>query len=340
MKILITGVAGFVGSTLARSLLECKEYAITGIDNFSYGYRERIGDFRDKIRFIEGDIANIATLMPDTKFDVIVHCAAIAPLAECQIDSRRALVQNVANCGSIADFALAAGTKNIIFFSSGAVYEGTKLFPTPETAAIVTRLVYPTTKYLAEEYFRSITRSHGLNVVSLRLFNLYGPHQDYFRKQPPLIGYLLRNALENTLATLYSSGEQQRDYIYIDDLIALVKLLFALLRDQKPGENYRVMNVGSGQAISVNQIIALIEQVVGKTIAIKRQLANDYWKNYPLLSQRAINLNPGIIEEEVNKYSCADMRYGSALVNWSPKVDMASGLKHCYNYARSIFGRA
>jgi len=120
MKYLITGIAGFVGSSLARAILQKNPNAsITGIDNFSFGYRERLADINDKIEFIEGDLVDIEILLGRRQFDSIIHCAAIAPLPECQRDSYRALSQNVAICGSIADMHFPADQE--ILFSSVVV---------------------------------------------------------------------------------------------------------------------------------------------------------------------------------------------------------------------------
>ena len=248
MNYFITGIAGFVGSSLARAILAKHPKArITGIDNMSFGYRERLSDIVDRIEFIEGDLVDIERLLGLRRFDSIVHCAAIAPLPECQRDSYRALSQNVAICGAVADYALASGSRDIVFFSSGAIYEGTAQFPTREDTSIATSLIYPTTKYIAEQYFEAMCRSHGLNVTAIRLFNLYGPHQDYFRKQPPLIGYLLTNLIRDQQAVLFSSGEQCRDYIYIDDLLELVQLSAVKMMNELTGGKFVAVNAGSGE---------------------------------------------------------------------------------------------
>jgi UDP-glucose 4-epimerase len=181
----------------------------------SFGYRDRIADIADRIEFIEGDLIDINQLLGRRHFDSIIHLAAIATLPECQQDSHRSICQNVSICGAVTDYALSSGSRDIIFFSSGAIYEGTSLFPTREETSISTSLIYSTTKYIAEQYFKAMCASHGLNVTAIRLFNLYGLHQDYFRKQPSLMAYLLMSLVKNQLAVLFSSGEQRRDYIYI-----------------------------------------------------------------------------------------------------------------------------
>lgn len=334
---LITGIAGFVGSSLARAILaRTPDAKITGIDNFSYGYPERLTDLLDHIEFIEGDLQEIKSLLGNRKFDSIVHCAAIAPLPECQRDSHKAIVQNVAVCGSVADYALSSGSRDIVFFSSGAIYESTNEFPTPETTKIATSLVYPTTKHLAELYFEAMCRSHQLNVTAIRLFNLYGPHQDYFRKQPPLIGYLLACLLRDEEAVLFSSGIQSRDYVFIDDLLDLVMMSAEKMTSLDAGGKFSAVNAGSGHSISVNDIIAELEAISGKRLRVKRLPATQYWDKYAELFDRKISIDRLVIDNEVNKYTLASLQKVQSEIGWSAKVSITEGLTACLSHAKKI----
>ena len=337
MNYLITGSAGFVGSSLARAILAKQPGArITGIDNMSYGYRERLVDIADRIEFIEGDLVDIDQLLGNRHFDSIVHCAAIAPLPECQRDSYRALVQNVAICGSVADYALKSGSRNIVFFSSGAIYEGTTEFPTREDTTIETSLVYPTTKHIAEQYFKAMCGSHGINVTAIRLFNLYGPHQDYFRKQPPLIGYLLSSLIRHEEAVLFSSGEQCRDYVYIDDLLELVLLSADKMNSSSTGGSFVAVNAGSGVPVSVNALITILEQIANQSLKVERRPAAQYWDKYDELFDRPISIERAVIEREVNKHTQAAIDRAHLQFGWKAKVSLQEGLTACYDYAKSI----
>jgi nucleoside-diphosphate-sugar epimerase len=339
MNILITGLAGFVGSSLARSILQTEpDIAIYGLDNFSFGYRERLSDIEGRLEFKDCDVFDIADAFPGVHFDLIVHCAAIAPLPECQISSARALQQNVGACGAVADFALRSGVRDIVFFSSGAIYEGVETFPTPENIAVRPRLVYPTTKFLAEQYFEAMTRSHGLNVTSLRLFNLYGPHQDYFRKQPPLIGYLLKTLLTRQQAVLFSSGEQCRDYVYIDDLTRLVMMVGRKMRSLSEGGTYDAINVGNGEPVSVNAILRTLEELAGLTLDVERREPTRYWDNYPQLNAQAIPLRPECIDAEVRKHTHADITAARLRYGWEAATQIRVGLTACLERARLLFG--
>lgn len=335
MNYLITGIAGFVGSSLARSILAREpDASVVGIDNMSFGYRERLTDIADQIEFIEGDLIDINQLLGLRPFDSIVHCAAIAPLPECQRDSYRALAQNVAICGAVADYALITGCRDIVFFSSGAVYEGTQQFPTGEETCISTSLVYPTTKSIAEQYFGAMCRSHGLNVTAIRLFNLYGPHQDYFRKQPPLIGYLLTCLIREEKALLFSTGEQRRDYLYIDDLVDLVQVSLSKMSDSASGGSFIAVNAGSGRPTSVNTIIDLLEAISGSRLRVERLPSGQYWDSYSDLFERPIALNRSVVEREVNKHTEADIARARDEFGWAAKVGLREGLKDCFLYAQ------
>lgn len=340
MKYLITGIAGFVGASLAYAILERNPKAIiTGVDNFSYGYRDRLSAFLHKINFIEGDVNEIETFVGRQKFDVIIHCAAIAPLPECQIDSYRAINQNVSVVGALIDYALKSGSRDIIFFSSGAIYEGVNEFPTSENVPIKTSLVYPTSKYIAEIYLEAMCRSHEINVTSLRLFNLYGPRQDYFRKQPPLIGYLISCLLNESRAILFSDGNQRRDYVYIDDLLELINLSAEKMNKLKNGGRYTAINVGSGNAVSVNNIIDILENISGKKLMVDRLPSAKYWDKYQNLFNSAIPLKKSNIENEVNKFTQASVVKVKNEFGWSCGTNLDTGLEKCYEYAKNIIFR-
>lgn len=336
MKILITGVAGFVGSTVAENLLKTTNCRIIGIDNLSSGYIERLSDFINKIQFIKDDIINLDNYIDITEVDVVIHCAAIAPLPECQKNCYQAINENVSKTGSLVDFLLKRGIKSLIFFSSGAIYEGTQVFPTPETVDLSPKLVYPMTKYMSEIYLEGMASSYNINIISLRLFNLYGPRQDYFRKQPPLLGYLIKSLYHDDTAELYSDGEQKRDYLYINDLVDLIKLSINYLLERKSGGSYLPLNAGSGQAYSVNEIIKILEDSSDKKIKINRNASVDYWKKYPELFNIAIPLDSKIVNLEVNKFTLADINKAKKILGWSPRVSINDGIRECYFYAEKI----
>jgi nucleoside-diphosphate-sugar epimerase len=203
-------------------------------------------------------------------------------------------------------------------------------------ATITTSLIYPTTKYIAEQYFEAMCRSHGLNVTAIRLFNLYGPHQDYFRKQPPLIGYLLINLIRDQQAVLFSSGEQCRDYIFIDDLLELVQLSAAKMMNEPTGGKFVALNAGSGVPVSVNAIIEILETLSSRKLKIARKPAKQYWDKYNELFDRPIAIDRTVIEREVNKHTQAATTKAREELGWVAKVELKEGLSACLQHAQRI----
>jgi len=336
MNILVTGAAGFVGSSLISSILSTentKGWNIVGVDNLSYGYRERVSSIMShNFEFIELDICDpsISTRLEGYSFDIIIHCAAVAPLPECEVDHHKCLTTNVAALGSVYHIASRTKCKRIIHFSSSAVYEGSSTFPTPEDVEIATLLAYPTSKYLSEIYLESLSRSHDTQVFCIRLFNLYGPRQDYFRKQPPLIGYLLKCLINKEVPHLYSDGNQARDYIYIDDLLEIIVKLLAV--PYKP-RSFEVLNAGSGNPVSVNQIINCLDKIAGSPIVPIRNNAETFWDRYPHIFENDLPLDLAIIKSEVNKHSHSCNAKLFNYIGYHRFRTMEEGLTNCYNFA-------
>ncbi|MFA0194113.1 NAD-dependent epimerase/dehydratase family protein [Vibrio artabrorum] len=335
MRILITGIAGFVGSSIARNLLQKHEYIdIVGVDDMSYGYQERLEGLEERIEFLKMDIKNLASSSINN-IDVIIHCAAIAPLPENQKNIFKSCEQNIAMCGAVSDFATDIGCENIIFFSSGAVYEGSGNRASSEKDKVEPSLIYPTTKFLAEKVFESVAKTYGLKVVSIRLFNLYGPRQDYFRKQPPLLGYLLKNAIQRESITLYASQKSKRDYIYIDDLCDLIECIRMKFENIENGE-FIPVNAASNSAYSVYDIIIKLEKVSGLSIPYERGDKKKFWDNYPELKNKRLPFNDIYLEREVDKTALADISFAREFFNWEPQTSLENGLSKCYEYAKEV----
>jgi nucleoside-diphosphate-sugar epimerase len=336
MKILITGIAGFVGSTLARKLInENPHFEIIGIDNLKYGYKERIEDIENKIKFYHIDIKDLASSLKETSVDIIIHCAAIAPLPENQVDLYESINQNVAMCASVSEYATNIGCENIIFFSSGAIYEGSGNKACFENDTINTSLIYPTSKYLAEQLFQSLAKTYSLKVVAIRLFNLYGPNQDYFRKQPPLLGYLLKSIHKGEVPKIFASRNAKRDYIHIDDLYYLVKKICEKFEDIKSGE-FIAVNAGSGKVYSVYDIIENLGRVIGENIDYVVGDKKDFWIKYPQIFDKKLPLKQQFLIDEVDKIAIADIQFAKNFFEWNPSIEMEDGLKECYEYSREV----
>ncbi|MGO2511211.1 NAD-dependent epimerase/dehydratase family protein [Marinomonas polaris] len=336
MKILITGIAGFVGSTLARKMLEMnKSIEVVGIDNLSYGSVSRILDIKEKIDFHQADVKDLPSNKDISAVDVIIHCAAIAPLPDNQVAPYSSIEQNVAMCAAVSDFATKIGCKNIIFFSSGAIYEGSGNRPCKECDDINTSLMYPTSKYLAEQLFSVMAKTYGIKVIAIRLFNLYGPNQDYFRKQPPLLGYLLKSYLKKEAITLFASEHAKRDYIYIDDLYELIQCIINKFKDIPDGCFVKV-NAGSENTYSVYDIVSILSDLVGENIEFEKGDKENFWDKYPEIFDRKVPFNKQYLIDEVDKVAISDISFAKEYFGWEPRFKMKEGLLECLEFARGV----
>lgn len=324
MKILVTGAAGFIGSQLAYRLWKNGDDLIL-IDNFSYGKEDNLifsdHDFRDEIiRMDIRDREGIESLLKNGDVDYVYNIAGIAPLPDCQSNPQEAIDVNTTGFVNILENSRKFGVKKVIQASTNAIYENDKNFPTKEDKFELPTLIYPNTKYVAERFAQSFCDTYGMNVTCIRFANVYGPHIDCLRKQPPFVAYMIRELYYDRTPIFHSDGNQRRDYIYVDDLIDLA------IAVQK-GEGFDCVNCSSLTNYSVNEMYEIASKIMGKNI--KAEYADDahYWEKYPELYEGFYKIKDSILKEEINKYSLCDNTYVKTKYNWEPKVDITEGLK-------------
>lgn len=323
MKILITGAAGFIGSQLAHRLWRNGDDLVL-IDNFSFGHEDNLTfedhDFRKEvIRMDIRDKDGIKSLMEKGDVDYIYNIAGIAPLPDCQLNPTEAIDVNLNGLVNLLENGRRYGVKKIIQASTNAMYENETEFPTREESFKVPTLIYPNTKYCAERFAQSFCDTYGMSVTCLRFANVYGPHVDCLRKQPPFVAYMVRELYYGRTPVFHSNGEQRRDYIYVDDLIDLA----IAVRESK---GFDAVNVSSNTNYSVNEMYQLAEDIMGKHI--KAEYADDahYWERYPELYEGSYPIKKEILNHEINKYSLCDNAYALKKYGWQPKVSMREGL--------------
>lgn len=323
-KILITGAAGFIGSQLAHTLWKKGENLIL-IDNFSYGKMDNLvfddHDFTDEI--IKMDIRDkngIEELLNNGDVDFIYNIAGIAPLPDCQTNPCEAIDVNLNGLVNILENARKYGVKKIIQASTNAIYENVDTFPTTEGDFKLPTLIYPNTKYCAERFAQSFCDTYGMSITCLRFANVYGPHIDCLRKQPPFVGYMIRELFYDRAPVFHSDGNQRRDYIYVDDLIDLA------IKVQQ-GTGFDCVNVSSNMNYSVNEMYNIAKKIMNKDINQTYASDSHYWEKYPKLYEGHFPISERILTHEINKYSLCDNSYARQKYGWIPKVSMEEGLK-------------
>ena len=170
-----------------------------------------------------------------------------------------------------------------------------------------------------------------MDIVTLRFFNVYGPHQDFKRKQPPLMGYITKCLLEDTEPVFYSNGHQKRDYVYVHDVIQMIELI--LSRNDISGETF---NVCTNKAYSVREIYDTYQRAFNKTISPKFNDSTKFWDKYPKLFEGQYSLSKNRVIKEVDKYSLGSYDKAKSILGWEPKTSLEVGIQNCINYAVKV----
>lgn len=333
-RILITGAAGFIGSQLAYKLYK-EGHDLILVDNMSYGHEDNL-QFEDADLnniLVECDIrdkANMQELFSSSKFEYVYNIAGIAPLPDCQSDPCEAIDVNVNGFVHILELSRMYGVKTVIQASTNAMYENEYRFPVSENFTELPTLIYPNTKYCAERFAQSYCDTYGMNVCCVRFANVYGPHVDCLRKQPPFVGYIIRELYYDRTPVFHSNGKQSRDYIYVDDLTDLLVLVQSC-------KGFDVVNCTSGKSYSVNDIYNITQNIMGKNIPPEYTSAGNYWKKYPQLYGGEYPISEKRLEHEVNKYSLCNNSHAKEKYGWNPSINMEEGMKRMVEYQVKLF---
>ncbi len=255
MNFLITGAAGFLGSSLANHLAR-EGHQVRGLDDLSTGDPRALAP---DVHFTRGDVNDrpkLWTLLQEV--DVVYHLAARVSVPESVLYPREYNLVNVGGTVSLMEAIRDVGVKRVVLASSGAVYGDLGEMPLREEAVPNPRSPYAVSKLAAEYYVRTIGGLWGIETVSLRIFNAYGPGQHLPPSHPPVVPHYLRQALRGGTLVAHGDGSQTRDYVYVDDVVsAMVAAATA------PHINGLVINVGSGTETSVQGLIKLVLDATG-----------------------------------------------------------------------------
>ena len=333
MKILITGGAGFVGSQVSWYFKQLG-HEMYLIDNMSYGNLDNLVVDGQEVGhyFVETDVRDGDFYEYCEDIDVVIHLAGVAPLPDCQMDPMEAYDNNVVGTLNVLEACRQQGVKKVIFASTSAIYENCSVVPFTESdIGIGPDLVYSMSKQACEGICTSYVRNYGMDITMMRFFNVYGPHQDFRRKQPPLMGYIIKCLLNDEKPTFYSTGHQSRDYIYIDDVARLMHMII-------DSENTagKVYNACTEKAFSVREIYSMYQDEFDKRIEPSFDDSTKFWDKYPSLFQGDSPLDKQRLIKEVNKHSLGSYKQAHTDLGWEPKVSMEQGIAKCVVYAKKL----
>lgn len=255
MNFLITGAAGFLGSTLANYLVR-EGHQVRGLDDLSAGDPTVLSP---DILFTRGDVNDrpkLWTLLQEV--DCVYHLAARVSVPESVLYPREYSAVNVGGTVSLMEAMRDVGVRRVVFISSGAVYGDQGEQPLKESTPPNPRSPYAVSKLAAEYYVRTIGDLWGIESVSLRVFNAFGPGQHLPASHPPVIPNYLRNAIRGGTLVMHGDGSQTRDYVYVDDVVSAM-----IAAATAPGINRLVLNIGSGIETSIRELVRVVAEVTG-----------------------------------------------------------------------------
>src|SRR5271168_2473291 len=251
---LVTGVAGFIGSSLARELLKRGEQ-VRGVDNFSTGKRENIAQILGQIDFREADLLDLdAMKRACTGVDYVLHQAAIPSVPKSVLDPIASNRANVDGTVNVLVAARDARVKRVIYAASSSAYGDTPTLPKHERMAPDPISPYAVAKLASEHYMISFYRCYGLETVALRYFNVFGPRQDPSSPYSGVLAKFITMMLGGKQPTIFGDGEQSRDFTYIDNAVEANLLACKAPAAQAAG---KVFNIATGRRITLNETFRL-----------------------------------------------------------------------------------
>ncbi len=307
-RYLITGIAGFIGSSLARALVARGE-SVRGVDNLSTGKPENMAAIRDRIDFRRADI-NDAGAMADACRDVdfVLHQAAVASVPRSVADPMGANLANVNGTLNLLLAARDAKVKRVVYASSSSLYGDTPALPKHEDMVPNPISPYAVSKLAAEHYMTAFYRTYGLETVSLRYFNVFGPFQDPTSMYSGVLAIFISRMLRGEQPTILGDGEQSRDFTYIDNVVSANLLACAAPGPQVAGKAF---NCATAERVTLNHTYALLQGLTGfhgpaaygpeRTGDIKHSLADISLAKQHLGYRPLVNFEQGL-SQTVNWY--------------------------------------
>jgi len=306
---LITGIAGFIGSSLARALLARGE-RVRGVDNLATGKRENIAEILDRIDFREADICDLTAMHHACAgVDFVLHQAAIPSVPKSVLDPLGSNRANVDGTVNLLVAARDAKVKRVVYAASSSAYGDTPTLPKHEDMRPDPISPYAVAKLASEHYMISFYRCYGLETVSLRYFNIFGPRQDPSSPYSGVLAKFTTQMLRGEQPTINGDGEQSRDFTYIDNAVEANLLACKAPAQKAAGQMF---NVATGRRVTLNETFKVLQELTG-------------YKGQP---------KHGPDREGDVKHSLADISKAEAGLGYKPLVDFEEGLRRTVEWYR------
>jgi UDP-glucose 4-epimerase len=310
-KYLVTGAAGFIGSSIARALIDRGE-SVRGIDNFATGKRENIEDLKGKLDFREASILDEAALADACKgIDYVFHEAALPSVPKSVAEPKLTNATNIDGTLNVLLAARDAKVKRVIYAASSSAYGESEVLPKQE--AMIARPIspYAVQKLTGEHYMQTFTAVYGLETVSLRYFNVFGPRQDANSQYSAVLAKFITQMSRNESPTIFGDGEQSRDFTFIENVIKGNLLAASAPAAEVSG---KMFNVATGTRITLNQTFKLLQEIIG-------------------FSGPAKYAAPRVGDV---KHSLADITLARKHMGYTPNVSFEEGLRRTVAWYREV----
>src|SRR5580698_4781466 len=309
-KYLVTGAAGFIGSSLVRALLERGD-DVRGIDNFATGRRENVTEMLSRMDFRQADILDLEAMHKACAgVDYVLHQAAIPSVPKSVLDPLGSNRANVDGSVNILVAARDAKVKRVVYAASSSAYGDTPTLPKREDMSPNPISPYAVAKLASEYYMASFFRCYGLETVALRYFNIFGPRQDPSSPYSGVLAKFITQMLKGEQPTIHGDGSQSRDFTYVDNVVHA-----NLLACKAPGGEVagKVFNVATGTRIDLNEIFSVLKKLTGYPGEVKHG------------PERAGDV----------KHSLADLSRSEKHLGYKPQVNFEEGLRRTIDWYRS-----
>lgn len=307
---LITGIAGFIGSALARAVLKQGDQ-VRGIDNLSTGRRQNLDEILNRVDLREADLLDLDAVQEACRgMDYVLHQAAVPSVPKSVLDP---LGNNRANVDATVNLLVAARdakVKRVVYAASSSAYGETPTLPKREDMTPKPISPYAVAKLAGEYYMASFYQCYGLETVCLRYFNVFGPRQDPTSPYSGVLARFITQMLKGEQPTILGDGQQSRDFTYVDNAVDANLLACKAPVKEAAG---RVFNIACGRRIDLNETYRLLKKLIG------------YQGEVGYAPERAGDV----------KHSLADLSQAEKHLGYKPKVDFEEGLRRTIEWYRS-----